>query len=125
MSEAGYFALNNTVVQGDDLPYTMYFTVDGVPVDISTWDFFHTIKTAYTDADVNALHQLQPTDFTVGNGNGTNDKLTFTVPRTATAAMAAGTYYQDLQAIRSGVLTTFGKGQFVVEDQVTIRTAAP
>lgn len=126
MSEAGYFPLNTTVVQGDDLPFTLYFTDDDdLPIDISTWDFFYTVKEAFADADTEAKVQLQPSDFTVSNGDGTNDKLTFLVPKASTAVMDAGDYYQDLQTIRSTLVTTLGKGVFVVEDQVTVRVVAP
>ena len=125
-TSAGYFPMNDTVVQGDTQPYTMYFKdADENPLDVSTWEFFHTIKTAIADTDANAVSTSDPSDFTVSNGNGTNDKVTWSVAKETTAAMVVATYFQDLQVIRSGgVLRTYGKGQFVVEDQVTIRTAA-
>lgn len=122
-TQAGYFKLDTTVVQGDDKPYTILFKENGVPVDISTWLFFHTVKAAFADADADALSTLDPTDFTVSNGNGTNDKLTFSVPKAATALMDVASHHQDLQVNRAGIISTYGKGDFVVEEQVTIRTA--
>lgn len=122
-TNAGYIPLNTTVVQGDDLPYTIRFKENGVPVDVSTWQFFHTVKADVADADADALSVLNPADMVFSDYLGTNDQLTFMVPRAATAPMDVGTHVQDLQVIKSGILTTYGKGQFVVEDQVTIRTA--
>lgn len=124
MTEAGYFEMNDTCVQGDAKVYTLYFTDDAnQPLDISSWQLFHTIKASYADTDDDALSALDPTDMIIEDGDGTNDKLTFVVPPAATALMAVGTHVQDLQRVLAGVPTTLGKGQFVVEEQVTVRTA--
>ena len=119
-TEAGYFPLNTTCVQGDSVPYTFYFTDgNGVPLDVSSWQFFFTVKTNLSDSDDDALVALDPSDMTISDGNGTKDKLEFTAE---SAGIAVGTKYQDLQTVRSGIIKTIGKGQFVVEAQVTVRT---
>lgn len=125
MSDATYFPLNLTIVQGDDVPMTFLFSQDGVPLDISSWLFYYTAKAALADLDVAAKIIVNPTSMTLSASipAGTVDKLTFLLPKASTAAMAAGTHYHDLQVIRSGVVTTLGRGSLVVEAQVTIRTA--
>lgn len=117
MSDAGYFPLNTTVVKGDDLPYTFYLT-DGndVPLDISSWTFQFTVKTNDSDDDADALFTLLTVGMTVDSGDGTNDRLTFMVPKATSAAWDSATYHQDLEVTRAGVTKTFGKGQFIRED---------
>lgn len=125
MSDTTYFPLNLTVVQGDDVPMQFVFSQDSVPVDITTWDFFYTVKSVLTGTgDTGAVVALDPSDMAKSASipAGTVDTLTFNIPHTLTAAMVAGTYYQDLQRVLAGLVTTLGKGQFVVEEQVTQRT---
>lgn len=124
MSDAGYFPLNLTVVQGDDLPLNFTFTLDGAPLDVTLWDFYLTIKSAYSDPDTSAKVKINPAGFTKSASipGGTVDKITVNIPNASTAAMTAGTYYIDLQRVLAGIVTTLGKGQFIVEDQVTVRS---
>jgi hypothetical protein len=125
MSDATYFPLNLTIVQGDDVPMTFLFSQDGVPLDISSWLFYYTAKAAYDDVDASAKITVNPTAMTLSASipAGTVDKLTFVLPKASTVLMAAGYYYQDLQVIRTGLVTTLGRGLLVVEAQVTIRNA--
>lgn len=125
MSDATYFPLNATIVQGDDVPMTFVFSQAGVPVDISAWLFYYTVKANYADVDASAKITVNPAAMTLSASipAGTVDKLTFLLPKASTALLTAGTYYQDLQVIRSGLVTTLGRGLLIVEDQVTIRTA--
>lgn len=126
---AGHFVMDNTVTQGDDMPYSMFFTDDDdAPMDISTWQFFHTVKASNSDTDDDALSTTDPLEFTVSNGDGINDKLSWLVSRALTInwplTTATSQHQQDLQVIRSGVLRTWAKGVVVVEDGTTTRTAA-
>jgi hypothetical protein len=123
-----HFKFNLTITQGDDRPLEFVFDDEaGAPVDISANDYFYTAKplaSLETDtADAAAVLKLEPTDFTKSDsGSGTTDKLTATLSVPAT--LAAGTYQQDLQKKdASGNIVTIGRGQLVVEAQVTQRTA--
>ena len=118
------FQFNLTITQGDDRPLRMVFDDDdGNAVDISTWDFFYTAKSAYADEDTSAIISLDPTDFTKSDsGSGTTDQIDATI--SVPAGTAAGTYYQDIQVKKAdGSITTFGRGKLVVEEQVTVRTS--
>lgn len=121
-----YFPLNATIVQGDDVPFVFIFTEGEVDVDISAWQFFYTVKRAYADTDTAAVIALDPADmaFTATTPGGTVNKLTFLLPHAATEDLEPGTYYHDLQVVRAGgLVTTLGRGQLVVEAQVTVRTS--
>ena len=65
MSDATYFPLNLTIVQGDDVPMTFLFSQDGVPLDISSWLFYYTAKAAYADVDASAKITVNPTAMTL------------------------------------------------------------
>lgn len=117
------FPLNLIITQGDDRVFTFIFDVDGVPVDISTWEFWYTAKGSLDDADVDAVVALDPTDMTLSDsGLGTVDMLTMLITRTVSQAIEPGEYHNDLQVRRAGLIKTIGKGKLVVEPQVTIRT---
>ena len=118
-----HFDFNLTITQGDDRPLELVFVdAAGDPVDISAWDLYYTVKAALSDTDPNAEIKLEPGDFTKSDsGSGTVDKLTATI--SVPAALAVGTYEQDLQRIDSGTVTTIGRGQLVVESEVTQRTS--
>lgn len=125
MSVVTYFPFNATIVAGDDVPMSFVFTEDGVDVDISGWNFFYTAKSAFTDVDASAVIALDPADMdlSANTPGGTVNKLTFLLPHGATEHLA-GTYVHDLQVVRAGgLVTTLGRGQLVVEEQATIRTA--
>jgi len=120
------FRFNLTITQGDDRALVFVFSDDdGNPVDISTWEIFYTAKADYADPDVEALIALEPADFTASDsGTGTIDRVTANIPASATGAMAAGTYYQDLQVKKAGgLVSTIGRGQLVIDAQVTQRTS--
>ena len=126
MSDVTYFPLNLTIVQGDDVPMTFLFSQDGVPLDISSWLFYYTAKAAYADVDASAKIAISPGASMVLSASvpaGTVDTLTFVLPKASTVLMAAGNYYQDLQVIRAGLVTTLGRGLLIVESQVTIRNS--
>lgn len=120
------FAFNLTITAGDDRQIQFVFS-DGTgdPVDVSGWEFFYTAKSTVADDDVDASVALDPADFTIDDsGGGTDDRATATIPAASTGAMSAGTYQHDLQVKKpDGSITTIGRGQLVIEDQVTQRTS--
>ena len=101
---------------------TMTFTdAAGDPEDITAWDFFYTAKEDVSQSDGIAKLSLDPVDFTKSDsGLGTTDTITFTL-ELAVLPVVPGTYEQDLQTVISGAVSTIGRGQLVVEAQVTDR----
>jgi hypothetical protein len=125
MSENIHFPFNEIITEGDDRTITMTFTqADGVtPQDITTWNFFYTAKSSTDDVDGSAVLSLDAVDFTKSDsGGGTTDTITFTL-ELASGPVLPGTYEQDLQIVVGGAPATIGRGQLVVEAQVTIREA--
>jgi len=122
-SDNVHFDFNLTITQGDDRPLEMIFAdAAGAPVDISTWNFFYTVKENYSDLDAAAKISLDPVDFTKSDsGSGTVDKISATI--SVPASLAAGSYYQDLQKVVGSTVTTIGRGQLIVEAEVTQRTS--
>lgn len=119
------FRFNLTITAGDDRQLQFVFSdAAGNPVDVSAWDFFYTAKSDITQSDDDAALVLDPADWTVSDsGSGTDDTVTAVLPASATA-IAAGTYLQDVQVKKAdGTIITIGRGQLVVESQVTQRTS--
>lgn len=125
MAKNVHFPFDLIITEGDDRTVTMTFTdASGDPQDISGWDFFYTAKSAVSDDDASAVVSLDPVDFTKSDsGTGTTDTVEFKI-QLAPNSVSPGTYEQDIQTKdASGNITTIGRGQLVVEAQVTQREA--
>lgn len=118
------FPLNVTITQGDDCPLSWTYSRNGTPEDISTWQFWLTVKDDPADVDANAYVALDPDDFTVDDpGVGTDCRVSCLIPAAATAAMPPGDYYIDLQVTETTLVQTHGKGTCTIEWQTTQRTS--
>ena len=122
MAKNIHFPFDTIITEGDDRTTTMVFADSGgTPTDITAWSFFYTAKVSTDDLDANAVLSLDPGDFTKSDsGGGTTDTITFTLDLAA-SSVSPGTYEQDLQIVVAGSPTTIGRGQLVVEAQVTDR----
>lgn len=122
------FPLNFTLTAGDDEPLSWTYKRNGVYEDISTWQFWLTIKADKDADDSTAIVQLNPDDFTVDTppaphpGNGTDCRVSCLVPR-ANTDVAEGDYYVDLQVMETTLVQTHGKGTCTVDWQATKRTS--
>ncbi len=125
MADALYFEFHRVAVQGDGHTITIYFKdSDGDPVDVSDKTFFYTAKSDLTVDDDAAEIAIDHADFTIENGNGTDDKVTFTLPAASTALMPAGQYHHDIQWLDGTTPITIGVGYLVIVAQVTKRVAS-
>lgn len=123
------FAFNLTITQGDDRPLEFIFWEDEdrtIPLDISAWLLRYTAKASAADADVDAKITLDPGDFTLATSTGSGavvNKATSNIPAASTSVMDVDTYIQDLQRVLTGLVTTLGSGQLIIEKQATQRTS--
>lgn len=118
---------NLTIERGDHYVLQLVFT-DGndQPLDISGYEFWYTAKPA-VDADVTdaaAIIALDPADFTLDSSgaSATVDRMTALITETMTTVTPA-TYVQDLQVKVGGRISTYLKGQLVIDGDVTRRAA--
>ena len=111
-----------SAIIGDTETITATFTDDnGDAIDVSTYDFFFTLKTDYNVTDTNATIKKEPADFSI-SGAGSN-VATVVLSDTETK-IAIGTYVYDIQyKDASGKITTFAIGDYVFSNEVTIRTS--
>lgn len=109
-----------TVFRGDDKVWNLNFTdADGVAYDITSATVFFTVKTNKTDADASALISKDVTS----HSSPTDGETMITLTNSDTD-IAVGTYYFDIQLVESGgTVTTCVEGQFVVKQDITVRTS--
>ena len=94
---------------GDD--YNIQLTVNdlaGVPVNITGYKFWFTVKTSFSDLDANAIFQFVTTVGDNANDVALSGICFISVPAAVTKLIAAGSYFYDIQqkAGVSGGLTT-------------------
>lgn len=116
---------NKTVKRGDHW-LIQFLMTDGanVPKDASGYEFWYTAKLVVDNdvTDAAALIVLDPADFTIDDGNSTNDRITALVTEAMTGAMEPATYVHDLQVRVGGRISTYCEGDLVITGDVTRRT---
>lgn len=116
---------NKTLERGDHWVIQFVFTdAADQPLDISGWEFWYTAKPAI-DADATdaaAIIALDPADFTLDSSgaSATVDRVTALVTEAMTDVTPA-TYVHDIQVKVGGRISTYMKGQLVIEGDVTRR----
>ena len=118
--------MNYTVKRGDDFSFEIaYYEEDDVtPIDVSGWTFFFTVKLAFDtdDTDALALIAVNTGSMTIDedvNGSGTDNRVSFVVPRATILLMTVASHILDWQALNeSDVLQSHGAGSFITEDKV-------
>jgi len=91
-------------------------TANSIPKNVSTWEFFMTVKTNPDDPDASAVITIDPSDVTV-TGTG-NNVVTITIPASDNN-IDARSYYYDIQAKKADatIQTIFQGFYIVVQDQ--------
>lgn len=116
-----YIKDNITIVKGDYVPITYTFNQNGTPVSISSWDFFLTVKENETDLDADALIVVEPNECSKSGSPTVNTVVIPIIP--TKSDISAGTYYFDVQVVNCSQVNTIQKGRFIVEQDITERTA--
>lgn len=106
------------IYQGDDVSFEVNITENKVPVDITGWKLYFTVKKHYSDTDDDAIFQKDVTDHTSPLQGQTH--ITLTNEETSDAAL--GNYYFDVQVRdENNKFQTIINGRFRVQPQVTRR----
>lgn len=113
-----------TITQGDDVPFDVAVSRDGVALDLTGSSLWFTVKTAASQTDAQAVAQL-----TLGDGITLVDAeagtCTVLLERAVTEEMTVGTtYLADLQIKdAAGLIATAAIGTLKLTRQVTINAA--
>lgn len=111
--------------RGDTLPVSVEFpAIDGVPVDITGYVLFCTMKATLADADESALFSVAHT--VPGDTEAAAGRAYFEVEASALADVAPGLYWLDVQAVIPGTpakVQTLHVEQIEIRGDVTQRTA--
>lgn len=110
------------IIRGDDISIivTCKDETTGLAIDITGYSVFFTVKKRIADADVSALVSKKVTSHT----DPTAGQTTISLTHTETAVLKEGDYIYDFQLIDgSGNISSTQRSQFVVLDDVTIRTS--
>lgn len=113
-----------TLIRGDTLLLDVQVKKNGVPVDITGWKVWFTVKRNFPDADNNAVYQANSTD---GSGDvtitsSTQGKVTVRMPALKTFAFPDGMtklIYDVQTKDASGVTATVDVGTVTVSPDVT------
>ena len=107
------------VCKGDSKSFLIEFTEDDLPKNCTGWTVFFTVKTNYTDADVNAL--ISRTDVVPAGADATAGKFYLNLT-TAQTNKAVGKYWYDIKIKQStNDRQTVITGEFRVNQTVTLR----
>ena len=110
-----YAIVDETVTQGDTKTITYVFK----SIDLSTADFFMTVKTDTRLSDSSATIKKEPTDFNISY-DGTNTTVYYTLTSEDTK-IPVGVYYYDVQIKYNEQIFTIFKGTFTIVWQATER----
>lgn len=122
-----YFSLDMEISKGDPIIIPLVFEdEDGVAVDITSWDFYYTLKASLSDTDANAVATLRPDDPGIVKsadpvGGATTNRVDLIVESAAlTALVVDTTYYHDIQVVPGdGRTYTYAKGTLKPTYEVT------
>ena len=108
------------IMRGDDKWYLLTFTdADDVAIDITDWTIFMTVKAKMTDTDANAKITSTVTSHYDPTAGQTRIHIT-----DVQSTIDAASYYYDIQVKKSdGDIVTVMYGDFVVRQDVTLRTS--
>lgn len=92
---------------------------DGSPIDITSHQYWFTIKELIDDTDINAVYQQGP--IVIDGVNGPLGLIQFIIPPNETFYFEARTYYYDVQGVSpTGVVSTLQIGKVKVIKDVTL-----
>jgi hypothetical protein len=111
--------VNFEITRGDSWARDLYFTDDGVALDITGYIVFLTAKEKISDIDASA--KISKTITVVAGVDATNGKCTISLS-TAETAITVGSYVYDIQIkSASGTILTIVTGTITILSDVTIR----
>lgn len=113
-------ATDITIFRGDDVTFTVNVVdASSNAIDITGSTLFFTVKANETDLDANALITKDVTSHT----DPSNGETEVTLSNTDTE-IRPGKYVYDFQVVTSGgSVTTYGRGAFIVKQDITLRTS--
>jgi hypothetical protein len=113
--------VNNFVTyRGDDLSFELVFAdTDGVPVNITGWTIFFTMKLNKDDSDSEAIISKTITSLT----NPTNGKTTVVIPHGEVDELTGPFFYDFQFKDLSDNVRTITSGAITFEKDITRRTA--
>lgn len=87
------------VKRGDDWVRKLIFTdeLTGLPVDITDWTVFFTVKANKDDADVDAIFQLIWTATLSSDADPALGETVLRIPKASTDSKTPGYYWYDVQ----------------------------
>jgi hypothetical protein len=103
--------LKLSIVQKDTKVYTFHLTRNNVPVNISGWYLYFTVKTDFNDSDTSAKIKkdiLFPTNTDSQNGIG------YLELTSAETDIDLGEYYYDFKFIATDYRETFISGKLII-----------
>jgi len=108
-----------SIYRGDDKDFTLTFKTNGVPVDITGWKIYFTVKRSQNDADIDAIIKK---DWTV-HSDPTGGISKFSLTNTETEILPA-MYVSDFQVKKSDEkIRTLKVLPFEVHTDITRRKA--
>lgn len=118
-----------SIYRGDDgsFPFTITDPDTGLPVNLTTYTVFFTVKAAKNSTAAGSLDTTAvigpKTNAPGGHTSPTTGVTTFALSHTETA-IAPGTYYYDVEYVSAtSVVKTYIVGEFVVRPEVTTKIA--
>ena len=109
---------NLRAFRGDDYALQLVLTdVDSVPIDITGWEFYFTIKNNRTDPDDIAVIS-KDIPATVNPTSG----ILSIILTAAEVNNLSGAYFYDIQYKASGIIQTITHGSITFETDITRRT---
>lgn len=117
-------AQNLQLIRGDTNVFTTTITLNGAPLDVSTYDIWCTAKYSKDDSDLDALFQVTKAAGAISVGGAGNNVATITIAANLTSALTQDvSVFYDVQ-IKSagGQITTVADGAMLISRDVTRAT---
>lgn len=104
------------VIRGDTQTVQIDFTEypDEDPADISSWEFWLTVKKRLTDIDAQAVIQKAPENFSISSG------VASVVLSSSDTKIPVGSYFYDVQVKIGGAIFTPIRGRLIIKSEVTL-----
>jgi hypothetical protein len=106
---------NITAYQGATFDLTLTWTIDGTPVNLSTYSARMKVKSAPLSTE-SVISLTNGSGITLGGSAGT---IALLVSASTMAGISAGTYVYDLELDSGTVVTRLMQGKFSVQAEVT------
>jgi len=111
--------MNIKIIRGDDKLIELRFSKDNMPLDITGWKIYFTMKKSKADPDEKAILAKDITEHSDPQNGITQLFLT----NVETAEFKRGDYFYDIQAKdNEGYIITVLKGKIIVDSDITRRT---